>query len=122
MLSDTLLNDLKQVGGYKASGVMDHSGDILVSDSQDETTELAIVGATFNDIFRSAQEACGKIGFERANELQIKTPRGVVLMRGSGQDSETPVHLIAVLDVDGNYALMKMMMAKLMPSVVAALA
>lgn len=121
-LSPDLLAALSQVKGYKASGIMDYTGEVLISDSKDPDTDLALVGATFNDIFRTAQEACDKIGFETTNQIQIRTPRGFVLIANAQAGSGNPVHLIAVLDADGNYALMKMLMAKIMPAVYEAVA
>lgn len=117
MALETLLNPLKEIKGYKASGIMNFTGEMLVSDSTDKNIDLQIVGATFNDIFREAHEASKKIGLDACRETTINTPKGVIIMRCSGVDSKSHVHLIGILANDGNHALMKMQMEKLVPEI-----
>ena len=90
----------------------------MVSDSIDQNINLEIVGATFNDIFRSAHEASKKIGLLACNETTIETPKGIIVMLCSGIDEKAHLHLIGVLSADGNHALMKMQIRKIIPAVV----
>ena len=66
----------------------------MVSDSIDQNINLEIVGATFNDIFRSAHEASKKIGLLACNETTIETPKGIIVMLCSGIDEKAHLHLI----------------------------
>ncbi len=116
------LQQLKDIKGYKASGIMHFTGDMLVSDSVDPNINLAMVGATFNDIFRSAHEASKKIGLDACRETVIITPKGLIVMACSGVESKAHVHLIGILSADGNSSLMKMQLAKLLPEIVGELA
>jgi len=118
MALDTILDDLKGVNGYLAAGVMNFTGEMLVSDSTSKSIDLALVGATFNDIFRSAHEASKKIGLEACRETVISTPNGVVIMHCTGADKDPHIHLVAVMKADGNKALMEMQLQKLSKKVV----
>ena len=121
MSLDDLLSHLKRVNGYRAAGVMDSSGELVISDTKDSSVDLALVGASFNDIFREANDACERIGFVRNTDIALKTPHGMVLMKRIERASGEPVHLISVVGADGNHALMKMMMVKAAPAVASAL-
>ena len=111
------LGEIKSVKGYLASGIMQHTGELLASDSAASNIDLGMVGATFNDIFRSAHEVCEKIGLEAAQEMVLNTPKGLIIMRCSGVASKAHVHLITILTSDGNQALAKMQMEKAVPGV-----
>ncbi len=115
MALETILENLRSINGYKASALMNFTGEILAADSVDSEVELANVGAVFNDIFRSSHEAAGKVGLQVCNELTMKTPNGLVIMACSGVDSPVHFHLIVVMDKDGNQALAKMQLDKMIP-------
>ncbi len=116
------LMGLKDIKGYMASGVMSFTGEMLANDSADVTLDLALVGATFNDIFRSAHEASSKIGLDYANEMTIETPKGNVIMFCSGVDAKVHFHLIGVVSHEGNEALMNMQMKRLIEPILNELA
>lgn len=122
MSLDALLGELKGVKGYMASAIMNFTGEILTSDSTASQVDLEVVGATFNDIFRTAHEAAGKVGFSAANEMIILTPSGVIVMLCTGVNSDVHLHLVTVLAKDGNQALTKMTMEKIGPKAMAELA
>ena len=122
MAMEKHMAELRSIKGYKASAVMDFTGDILASDSVDEKIDLAIVGATFNDIFRSSHEASNKVGLDYCHDLTIETPKGVIVMVCSGVDAKVHFHLIGVVGADGNRALMKLQLDKMVPKLMAELA
>ncbi|MBI5544666.1 MAG: hypothetical protein HY901_12310 [Deltaproteobacteria bacterium] len=105
---DLQLKELKDIKGYKASGIMSFTGELLAADSVDGSIDLNLVGATFNDIFRSSHEVCEKIGMQACTEEMIHTPKGYVLMRCSGKNARAHVHLICILTDDGNQALARL--------------
>lgn len=121
MALESYLESLKRINGYKASAIMNYTGEILVQDSVDDKIDLGLVGATFNDIFRTAHEASTKIGLEACQESIISTPKGVIIMRCSGVKSKVHFHTIAIVNHDGNQALVKMELEKMVPSVMAEL-
>ncbi len=120
MALDAYLDDFKNIKGYMASAIMNFTGEILASDSNSKM-DLGVVGATFNDIFRSAHEAAGKVGFSAANEMIIQTPNGVIVMMCTGVNSDVHLHMVCVLAKDGNQALAKMTMEKVGPKAMAEL-
>lgn len=117
MTLENSLENLRKIKGYKAGALMNFTGEILASDSVDEQVDLDNVGAVFNDIFRSSHEAAISVGLEACNELAIKTPNGLIVMLCSGVDAEVHFHLIAVLDSDGNQALAKLQLERMIPEV-----
>ncbi len=122
MAIDSLLSDLKGIKGYKASAIMNFTGEILASDSASGDIDLEVVGATFNDIFRAAHEAAGKVGLSAANEMVIITPNGIIIMLCTGVNSDFHLHLVTVMSKDGNQALAKLTLEKLGPAAMAELA
>ena len=122
MAIDALLNDLKSIKGYMAAAIMNFTGEMLASDSTSGNIDLDVVGATFNDIFRSAHEAAGKVGFSAATEMVILTPNGVIVMLCTGVNADVHLHMVTVLSKDGNQALAKMTMEKIGPKAMAELA
>ena len=116
------LQGLKEVKGFKAAGIMNFTGEMLASATDDTNIDLSLVGATFNDIFRAAHEASRKIGLDACKETVINTPKGVIIMRCSGTDAKVHFHLIGIMAQDGNQALMKMQIEKMVPLVMQELA
>ena len=121
MALESYLEKIKGIKGYKASGIMTFTGEILASDSVDPNIDLSFVGATFNDIFRSAHEASEKIGLKVCQETAINTPSGIIIMRCSGVKAKVHFHMIAIVAADGNQALVKMEMEKMIPNIMAEL-
>jgi len=115
MSIETILGELRGIKGYKGSGLMDFTGELLISDTTDDSIDFALASATFNDIFRGAHEASGKVGLQQTTEMVLSTPNGIIIMICSGVRAEPHLHLIAVLEKDGNQALAKMTMNKLVP-------
>jgi predicted regulator of Ras-like GTPase activity (Roadblock/LC7/MglB family) len=113
---EPLLDEIKGVNGYMASAIMDFTGEILAANSSATGVDLQVAGATFNDIFRAAHAAAGKVGFKAANDLVIQTPEGVIVMTCTGPASKVHLHVITILAKDGNQALAKMTMHKIAPT------
>jgi len=115
MSLEKLIGELRGINGYKAAGLMDYTGELLVQDSADTSIDLDLASATFNDIFRGAHEAAGKVGLQATTEMLLNTPNGEIVMMCSGVKTDPHIHLIAVLEKGGNHALTKMTMKKLLP-------
>ena len=110
---------LQKVKGYKASAIMTFRGEILAGHSADAKIDLRAVGNTFNDIFRNAHEASDKIGLKSCLELVINTPKGIIVMRCSGIDAPVHFHLLVIVSAEGNLALAKMELEKMIAPVLA---
>ncbi|CAK8715656.1 Response regulatory domain-containing protein [Candidatus Electrothrix laxa] len=112
---ESILERLRGIKGYKGSGIMNFTGETIAADSLDSSLDLASAGAVFNDVFRSAQETTEISGLHICHELTLKTRDCIIILCSSGVESAIPFHLIAVLDKDGNQALAKMQLAKIIP-------
>ena len=112
---ESVLKKLRGIKGYKGGGIMDFTGETLAADSLDSGLDIAGIGAVFNDVFRSALETAENIGMQACNELTLKTRDCIIIICASGADSAVRFHLIAVLDKDGNQALTKIQLAKIIP-------
>lgn len=115
MSLERIIGELRGIKGYKGAGVMDFTGEMLYHDTTDQTMDLDLASATFNDIFRGAHEAAGKVGLQATTEMLLSTPNGEIVMQCSGVKTDPHIHLITVLEKGGNTALTKMTMAKLIP-------
>ena len=115
MILETLLDDLKSINGYKASAILDFTGETLVANSASNDIDLEVAGATFNDIFRAAHAAAGKVGLGAATEMVIQTPAGIIVMACTGVQSKAHLHMVCILAKDGNQALAKVAMHKIGP-------
>ena len=119
---ENMFISLRCIKGYKNAALMNFSGEILIADATETDSELENIGPVFNDLLRSAEEAADKVGLASCLELVLRTQGGVVVMCCSGADSPVHFHLIALLDKDGNQALTKMQLAKLVPVIMKELA
>ena len=113
------LAGLRKAKGYKASAILTFKGEILASHSADARIDLREVGKTFNDIFREAHEASDKIGLKSCLEMVINTPKGIIAMRCSGIEAPVHFHLMVVVSAEGNLALAKMELEKMVAPVLA---
>ncbi|MCI5146703.1 MAG: hypothetical protein D3923_14560, partial [Candidatus Electrothrix sp. AR3] len=64
---------------------------------------------------RTSEEAAEKAGLRTCDELVLKTPQRLIVMCCSGAESALHFHLITVLEKDGNQALTKMQLARIVP-------
>ena len=115
------INELKEINGYKASAILNYTGEILESDSVDPDIDLSYACALFNDLFLSAQKVCQKGGFDETREVTFVTSKGIINIRSSSAASKAHFHVIAILDPDGSHALMKMEIERMMPALEAEL-
>ena len=112
---ESILARLRDIKGYKGSGIMDFTGETIASHSLDAHLDIASIGAVFNDVFRSAQERTESSGLHACHALTLETKDSVIILCASGDTSAVPFHLIAVLEKDGNRALTRMQLKKILP-------
>lgn len=112
MALEKFLEDFKGIKGYLAVGIMDSTGELLAFHEAEKSVNLEVTGAVFNDIFRGAHEASVKASLETCRQMSISTPKGLIVMECSGAQAAVHLHMIAVLQADGNQALARMTMDK----------
>lgn len=112
------LDGLMGISGYKGAAIADYTGEILISDTKSLDGDLALSAATFNDIFRSAHKASKDLGLGVTKTMQIMTEDGIILMGCSGEEARTHIHVFVIFASDGNQALAKMELNKIIPQIV----
>jgi len=115
---ENLLDDLKVIGGYKAAALLDSTGEVLVSDASNLKGDLDMAVAIFNDIFSTGHKTVHKLSLGMMKTMQFMTSDGVVLMECSGADERIHLHLFVILGAEGNHALARMQMTKIIPKAV----
>lgn len=115
---DTLLDDIKTIGGYKASAILDSTGEVLISDASNLKGDLDMAVAVFNDIFITGHKTVNKLSLGLVKNMQFMTSDGIVLMECSGADERIHLHMFVILGAEGNHALTRMQMAKAIPKAV----
>lgn len=117
-MDETVLEDLASVKGYLGGAINNYTGECLVCDAAKLSGNLEEVSATFNDVFRDAHKISNTLKLGATEIMEIHTEKSVVLMGCSGEDARVHVHIFAVFSKDGNVALGKMGLKKILPKAV----
>ena len=115
---DTILDDIKTIGGYKAAAILDSTGEVLISDASNLKGDLNMAVAVFNDVFNTGHKTVTKLSLGDVNNMQFMTSDGIILMECSGVDERIHIHMFVILGSDGNHALARMQMARIIPKVI----
>jgi len=121
-MDETILEDLSSVKGYLGGAISNYTGECLVCDAEKLTGNLEEVSSTFNDIFRDSHAVSQKLSLGATQLMEIHTEKAVIIMGCSGEDSRVHLHIFAVFKSDGNVALGKMALKKILPKAVEMLA
>ncbi|PLY01966.1 MAG: hypothetical protein C0622_06190 [Desulfuromonas sp.] len=121
------LESLKKIKGFVAVGAFSPAGELMAAVSTSQDMHLAEIGALANDILLKAQEETDIMGVGRGSLIHIVAPRANILMRCLNENtdfhvSETGrahVHMMMVLEADGNIALAKMQLEKVIMDIAA---
>ena len=117
------LKELFTIGGYRASAILDAGGEILASDTTGAETELDLeyTAAMFSNVFQGTRKICEKTGFEDSSEMSIVSTNGIIVMRGEFQESLLAFVIILILEPEGNQALARMSIKRMLPRIKEAL-
>lgn len=117
-----MLTGFKAINGYKAAVIIKASGEVLAEDAINNKIDLRLVGATLNDFFRNARKASGKVGLGSCHEAVLGTRSEIMIMgcSGDGSGGESVNLVLAVFGADGNQALGRREMRKVVSRLAAA--
>ncbi len=123
-----VLTKLKSIKGFLDVGVFSADGE-LIEEVSSSDMHLPEVGALANDILLKAQEETEVMGVGRGSIIHITAPKAHILMRCLNENTDfhkseagrAHVHMLLVLEADGNVALAKMQLDKAIMEVAAAL-
>lgn len=110
-----VLGKAKDVSGFVAVGAFSAHGELLAEVSN-SGTNLAEMGALANDVLLKAQKSTDVMGVGRGNLVHIEAPGAHVLVRclnessdfGASEAGHAHVHVVLVMEPDGNMAMGKM--------------
>ena len=121
-MDESILSSLSDVKGYLGGAINNYTGECLVCDAAKLSGNLEETSATFNDIFRDSHTISRNLKLGATEIMEIHTEKAVVLMGCSGEDSRVHLHIFAIFSQDGNVALGKMALNKVLPKAVEMLA
>ncbi len=108
----THLETLSKVSGYLGAGVFTPTGELLEGTSMISGIHQELAGAAINDTLLHAQEMTRDIGMGNTDFIQIDTEMGTVLTRSYNNKVDKHFHVIMYLKKDGNIAMAKIMLSK----------
>lgn len=117
-MDETILDGLSSVKGYLGGAISNYTGECLVCDAAKLSGNLEETSATFNDIFRDAHSISKNLKLGATEIMEVHTEKAVILMGCSGEESRVHLHIFAVFSADGNVALGKMAIKKILPKAV----
>ncbi len=121
-MDETIMERLQSIKGYLGGAINNYTGECLVCDAQRLSGNLEEVSSTFNDIFRDAHKVSQNLKLGATKIMEIHTEKGKILMGCSGEDARVHLHIFAIFSDDGNVALGKIALGKILPEAVEALA
>ncbi len=113
MINESIFEDIKQINGYLGVGISQYTGELLLFDKENESINLEETAVIFNDLFRSSHSLSKKLSLGRTEIMEISTEKSKILMACSGEDSSVHIHAFAIFKNDGNVALAKMILPKI---------
>jgi len=121
MISESIFEDIKQINGYLGVGISQYTGDLLLFDKAESKINLEETAVIFNDVFRSSHSLSKKLSLGKTSVMEITTENAKILMSCSGEDASVHLHAFAIFRQDGNVALAKMVLPKILREAVSEL-
>ena len=121
-MDESIMESLIAIKGYMGGAINNYTGECLVCDTTKISGNLEEVSATFNDVFRDAHKISSSLNLGAAEIMEIHTEKTVILMACSGEDARIHLHVFAIFAKDGNTALGKIAIRKVLTKAVEMLA
>jgi len=113
-----LMNELSDIKGYKASAIMTCEGELLYCNSIGcATGDLDLIMRALNGFFEHTCILAEKSGFVSCGEVSLQTGNDVVVIRCSGQECLVGIRLLVLVEDQGNTAIMRRRLGKLLPQI-----
>jgi len=114
------LKELRVIKGYTASSILSAAGEALARDttSASPNVDEALVAMLCNDVFGLSHECVERLDpSDECIEVDIITRDEVLILVCSGKAAKSHIHCACHLTRDGNVALARMMIDKLLKTV-----
>jgi predicted regulator of Ras-like GTPase activity (Roadblock/LC7/MglB family) len=118
----SLLTGLRGVAGYRGAAVLDDAGDVLVQDAVERDLDMELFAAMVLDLIRSGRRVSGETALGFPRELILSAERGVLLCVSPTPAAGESFHALVLMGPDGNRAMAKISLKKILPALEAALA
>ena len=106
MLDKSIFDDLSKVNGYMGAVLSDHTGEVLVSDTN-KVKKLDETSMKFNEDFRNIHDITDILGLGHSQTMDVKADNATIIMVCSGTDARVHLHAFAILSKDGSIPLAK---------------
>ena len=114
MINESIFDDIKQINGYLGIGISQYTGELLLFDKENDKINLEETSVIFNDLFRNSHTLSKKLSLGRTEIMEITTEKAKILMACSGENASVHIHVFAIFRNDGNVALAKMVLPKIL--------
>jgi hypothetical protein len=99
------------VGGYLGSGVFTPQGEMLEGTTEISGIHFETAGSMIHDMLLNAKKVSETSGFGNCDMLQLDTEMGIILAK-CFNDGKIHFHTVLVIKKDGNVAMAKMILKK----------
>ena len=110
------LSELEKVNGYLGAGVFTPQGELLEGVADISGIHFETAGSQVHDMLLSSQNMAKETGFGSANMIQIDTELGIVFAK-CFNDGATHFHTVLVIKNDGNVAMAKLKLKKVVETI-----
>jgi CheY-like chemotaxis protein len=123
---EEVMQKLKDVSGFLAVGAFSPQGEMLGSVAS-AGMNLGELGALANDVLLKAQKSTDIMGVGRGNMVHITAPKANILVRclnentdfSANEPGRAHVHMVLILEAEGNLAMGKMQLEKVIQELAA---
>jgi predicted regulator of Ras-like GTPase activity (Roadblock/LC7/MglB family) len=121
MLNKSIFDEIRQIYGYVGAGISEYTGELLLFDKKTEDAKFEEAALIFNDVFRNSHTLSKQLELGTVEIMEVVTSNSKIVMACSGENSSIHLHAFAVFSKDGNVALAKLMMPKILKKAVSKL-
>ncbi|GEM_PF-6335811 len=108
------LDSLKSIGGYQASAITDYTGDLLTADFGQIREALEKTTAGVAKLYTTAEKTGKDLKIGNVRSVVITTAERVILIASTGEDARARIYAVVILDRNGNRALARPAIEKLL--------
>lgn len=118
MAINEILKQLTEVKGYLGAGVFTPQGELLEGTTEISGIHFEQAGSLIHDALSDSKRMCGEIGFGNLDMLQLYTEMGIIFA-SCYDDGNMHFHTILVIKTDGNIAMAKLKLKKVVEALTA---
>lgn len=114
------LAEFESIEGFKGIAVFTAGGEMIDSLTKGKV-DIKAIGMYANNALLNAQKATDEMGVGRGNQMQIRAPQAIVLMRclneatdfAASKEGKAHFHTVVLLEAEGNTGMATMILEKI---------